>query len=100
MRLHRMPFISSLLATSSLLYRLFQGATSGTKLRKAKTGKRYMKQYREKFVQYFPTLVAELTERKLFDSCLKRTPEHLKEVRVKCFTVNIHIISRRLLNTM
>jgi len=80
-----MPFISSLLATSSLLYRLFQGTLSGTKFSKVKTGKRYMKQYREKFVQYFPTLVAELTERKLFDSCLKHDSEHLKEVS-KYFT--------------
>ena len=47
-----------------------------------------MKQYYEKFVQYFPTLVAGLTERKLFDSCLKRTPEHLKEVRIKHLTNN------------
>lgn len=76
-----MPFISSLLATSSLLYRLFQATTDGARSRKTKTGKRYMKQYFEKFVQYFPTLVAELTERKLFNSCLKRTPEHLKEVK-------------------
>ena len=75
-----MPFISSLLATSNLLYRLFQGTASGVKSRRTKTGKRYMKQYREKFVQYFPTLVAELTERKLFDSSLKDISEHLKEV--------------------
>ena len=80
-----MPFISSLLATSNLLYRLFQGTSSG---QKSKTGKRYMKQYREKFVQYFPTLVAELTERKLFDSCLKDTSEHLKEVNINCFITN------------
>ena len=59
---------------------MFQGTSSGTNLRTTKTGKRYMKQYREKFVQYFPTLVAELTERKLFDSCLNDTSEHLKEV--------------------
>ena len=83
-----MPFISSLLATSSLLYRLFQGTNNGAKSRKTKTGKRYMKQYYEKFVQYFPTLVAGLTERKLFDSCLKRTPEHLKEVRIEHLTTN------------
>lgn len=80
-----MPFISSLLATSSLLYRLSQGAPSEAKLRKA-TGKRYMKQYREKFMQYFPTILAELTDRGLFDSCLKHNTEHLKEVSVKCST--------------
>ena len=75
-----MPFISSLLATSNLLYRMFQGTPGAEGPRQTKTGKRYMKQYREKFVQYFPTVVAELTERKLFDSCLKDTSEHLKEV--------------------
>ena len=77
-----MPFISSLLATSSLLYRLSQGASAagGMNSRKTKSGKRYMKQYREKFIQYFPTLLAELTERELFNSCLKHNTEHLKEV--------------------
>ena len=81
-----MPFISSFLAaTSSLLYRLFQGSPSsdsGIKLRKAKTGKRYMKKYREKFIQYFPTLLTELIEKELFNPDLKPNAEHLKEVSV------------------
>ena len=83
-----MPFITSLIATSNLLYRLFQGMSSGGNVRKAKTGKRYMKQYREKFIQYFPTVVAQLTQRKLFEFGLKDTSEHLKEVSNKYFVVN------------
>ena len=79
-RRHKMPFLSSLLATSSLLYRLCQGAPCGAKLKKAKTGRRYMKEYREKFMQYFPTLLEELTDRGLFDAGLKHNAEHLKEV--------------------
>ena len=85
-----MPFISSFLAaTSSLLYRLFQGAPSndsGIKLRKAKTGKRYMKTYREKFIKYFPTLLTELIEKELFDPGLKHNAEHLKEVNVNAMS--------------
>ena len=79
----KMPFITSLVATSNLLYRLSQRMASGANVQKAKTGKRFMKQYREKFVQYFPTVVAELTQRKLFESGLKDTSEHLKEVSHK-----------------
>ena len=75
-----MPFIGPLLATSCLLSKLFRGQSGGNKFSRGKTGRRYMKQYRDKFIQYFPTLVTELTERQLFDSSLKHGVDHLKEV--------------------
>ncbi|XP_065901608.1 farnesyl pyrophosphate synthase-like [Dysidea avara] len=75
-----MPLITPLLATSWLLSKLFRGQSGGRNFTGSKTGKRYMKQYRDKFVQYFPTLVTELTQRQLFDSSLKHGVEHLKEV--------------------
>ena len=72
-----------MVATSSLLYRLYQGAPSSDsqmKLQKAKTGRRYMKKYREKFIQYFPTILIELVEKELLNPGLKHNAEHLKEV--------------------
>ena len=55
-----------------------------------------MKQYREKFIQHFPTLLAELTKRELFSSCLKHNSEHLKEVSVEL--LNLPYMQSRVLS--
>ena len=65
--------LSSLLKNPSEKLVIYIGVSYGRK-----TGKRYMKQYREKFVQYFPTLVAEIIQLHGWDR------DHMKEVCMAC----------------
>ena len=67
-----------LLLLSCIVKYLLENLVGGHSCYCRKTGKRYMKQYRDKFVQYFPTLIAEITR---LDGC--RDTDHLKEVCIR-----------------
>lgn len=70
-----MPFLALTTTLSVILWKLF-----GDNKVKEKVGKQSMEIYREEFVDFFPTILDTLVNRKASNTRLRIAYDHLEEV--------------------
>lgn len=80
-----MPFILVLISVSVLLWKLF-----GNK--KRETNKQCMKVYREEFLNYFPTILTILVDRRVLNPRVKTAYNHLEEVSSLPVTTKVLVL--------
>lgn len=84
-----MPFLVALTTVSAVLWRLF----GASKSKRIEVDKQIMKIYREEFIEFFPTILTTLVNRKASHPCVKIAYDHLEEVsRLYKVVVNIVIL--------
>ena len=84
-----MPFLLATTTFSALLRRLFGGNSTSETMSSNEANKQTMKMYREEFLNFFPTLLAILVNRRESDPRVKIAYDHLEEV--SCSSDVFHI---------